>query len=575
MATVVLTDTQRYPEGTVVAAYEWLTYPLMPSTIAQLGAAVDTSPMMDGEIVFAGLADNTRYLAYAVVSGVPVYVRFSTPDVVSEGPPGPQGDPGEDGAPGEKGDKGDKGDTGDDGAPGAGGPWLYKKPSAALSVTSPANVVLWHDTFVPSAATCEIQVDLNAGYTGIYIGFCPCSLLVGLDSIPEFLTHRGSETGDAWFNAGVTAYQLSSLAAPYTAGTTRFLLTGLNPGQRYRFEVVGGILGYQFVTALTDPPLSISSAAMSNTIDPGKVNDTLIAVAHHDKVALIRQDFFSSAFMERYFSPVVPDEAHHVACSPNGKYVLCTNFTSNSISQIDPATGAVVTTALPGGRTGPIKPVWTSDSSLAVIPCQTSKHVLFYNPVTHAFTTIGSVTTAGLMMIGDLSGTTFAIPCSGDGKVALFDIITAAQVNIAVTGDPTSAKFSRDATRLYVAASTKAHEINASSHAIITTKDMTGRKVQSCATFNDNFASLMISDDLHSVIQFNPNTGLQEYTNPWNTLGTTVGPDAVTITETGDIHVLDTVNSRVVTWFGGKVDFGVNAGISVKQSTITLTPATA
>lgn len=72
----------RFPEGTSVSVYAYPPGTRVDETVApaanNLGSSVTSATVTSGALAFTGLADNTRYLAYAQVSGVHRYVAFYT-----------------------------------------------------------------------------------------------------------------------------------------------------------------------------------------------------------------------------------------------------------------------------------------------------------------------------------------------------------------------------------------------------------------------------------------------------------------------------------------------------------------
>lgn len=81
MASRTLAAADRFPAGASVSAYlmsNWLQSQL-PAAGAPQGASVVTAVVAaSGSVVLGGLAEDTRYLAYALVSGEHRYVSFST-----------------------------------------------------------------------------------------------------------------------------------------------------------------------------------------------------------------------------------------------------------------------------------------------------------------------------------------------------------------------------------------------------------------------------------------------------------------------------------------------------------------
>lgn len=84
MAQVTL-RTDRFPAGTAVSAYKRLDFtpvPIVPAGVPSGPVAVSTQVVgADGSLTFTGLADDTKYLAYAQVGGQDRYVQFRSKPV--------------------------------------------------------------------------------------------------------------------------------------------------------------------------------------------------------------------------------------------------------------------------------------------------------------------------------------------------------------------------------------------------------------------------------------------------------------------------------------------------------------
>src|SRR5436190_5828008 len=68
----------QFPEGTSVGAYPRSAWGPEGVIGAPAGSATDTKTVTNGQLAFTDLTDNTDYVAYAQVSGVDRYRRFST-----------------------------------------------------------------------------------------------------------------------------------------------------------------------------------------------------------------------------------------------------------------------------------------------------------------------------------------------------------------------------------------------------------------------------------------------------------------------------------------------------------------
>lgn len=79
MATFTLTNIDRFPEGTSVAAYPLSNWPngIVDQGAAPVGSATDTQTMTSGTLTFTGLTTNTNYVAYAAPGGNKHYVYFT------------------------------------------------------------------------------------------------------------------------------------------------------------------------------------------------------------------------------------------------------------------------------------------------------------------------------------------------------------------------------------------------------------------------------------------------------------------------------------------------------------------
>jgi hypothetical protein len=88
MASVTLNG-ERFPAGTSVSAYTRADFPAMPvvpSGVPSGPVAVSTATVgTDGTLTFTGLADDTKYVAYAQVSGQDRYVQFRSAPLVGSG----------------------------------------------------------------------------------------------------------------------------------------------------------------------------------------------------------------------------------------------------------------------------------------------------------------------------------------------------------------------------------------------------------------------------------------------------------------------------------------------------------
>lgn len=82
MATFTLTDQISFPNGTSVAAYPVSNWPggYVRTNAAPVGSATNSQTMTSGTLTFTGLADNTHYVAYALVGGAHRYQSFLTGD---------------------------------------------------------------------------------------------------------------------------------------------------------------------------------------------------------------------------------------------------------------------------------------------------------------------------------------------------------------------------------------------------------------------------------------------------------------------------------------------------------------
>lgn len=83
MASETLKVGTKYPVGTSVSAYAVSSFDSVPSSGAPSGSAAATATVAsDSTLTFTGLTADTRYVAYASVSGTDKYLRFSTFDTV-------------------------------------------------------------------------------------------------------------------------------------------------------------------------------------------------------------------------------------------------------------------------------------------------------------------------------------------------------------------------------------------------------------------------------------------------------------------------------------------------------------
>lgn len=83
MASFTLTRPDLFPSGTSVSVYAQSARGELPSSGAPTGSAVDTGTVSGDSVTFTGLADETRYIAYA--AGPDRYLRFSTPPASTGG----------------------------------------------------------------------------------------------------------------------------------------------------------------------------------------------------------------------------------------------------------------------------------------------------------------------------------------------------------------------------------------------------------------------------------------------------------------------------------------------------------
>ena len=86
MASIVINGGTQFPEGTSVGAYPRTAWGVESLSGAPSGSATATATVTSGQIAFSGLADGTDYVAYAQVSGVDKFRRFSTRTTASTEP---------------------------------------------------------------------------------------------------------------------------------------------------------------------------------------------------------------------------------------------------------------------------------------------------------------------------------------------------------------------------------------------------------------------------------------------------------------------------------------------------------
>src|SRR6185312_1174307 len=86
MASATINPSTTFPVGTTLSVYLRSDQPAWQNPSgAPSGSAVTTADMTATGVTFTGLADSTKYVATAQVSGTYRYVQFSTPTPAASG----------------------------------------------------------------------------------------------------------------------------------------------------------------------------------------------------------------------------------------------------------------------------------------------------------------------------------------------------------------------------------------------------------------------------------------------------------------------------------------------------------
>lgn len=296
-----------------------------------------------------------------------------------------------------------------------------------IYLTSPAAITLDEGTFTPRSSTVIIEVRASVG---IIEGAGMRAILNFLYGDPAYAPLNSEQQNVP------NPHASSKLIGPVSASGTvsrRFKLTGLTPGHPVKFEITGGIVGYENFIQLPETPVYLSSSQRDPA--PGGVGgfnwnlrDFFIAARGASKGMLIRSNHAVGDLRDELVAtwdlPGITN-SNNIKITPDGTKVVCPNYVENTITVFDVATLEVQGTyALPGGYTNPQTVAITPDSTKAYIACVgTSPGKIL--PMTIASGTFGTGWNAGNGPHNpavSTDGTRLFVPRYFDGKMSSFDL---------------------------------------------------------------------------------------------------------------------------------------------------------
>lgn len=236
-------------------------------------------------------------------------------------------------------------------------------------MVTPAAVPFHTGFFTPRSTNVIMDVDVVGNHAECNGSHTNISMIVGLAaSIPLTPTAQAQA-----LKAGAQGFVCGAIGGLPGALHYQTLVTGLQPGVRYAFELSCSIVGYAQWISLPDAAQSIACSAIDGVanLSSPTFGDCLVGITSATKLHVIRSNHFKELVDVLVSGAGIALTAGRtngqVAMSPDLKRAIVTNYTSGSITVFDltnPAVpvkvGADITTTAT-----PLAVCYSADSSVA------------------------------------------------------------------------------------------------------------------------------------------------------------------------------------------------------------------